>query len=127
MFAQSAPPHEVPQTMLSPVLGPHTTSLHFVSAQLVPQTMLSSSSTDPRMRLPQSSGRVQTVPHTTESPSAVLGAPQVTSSRHAFASERRIPPPMRWFPQLMCLFHGVGSDIACASPPDADVASDLAT
>ena len=33
----------------------------------------------------------------------------MTSVRHAFASGLSTPPPMRWLPQLMWAFQGVGS------------------
>ena len=89
----------LPDDWALPALTPFNeawfTSLHFASEQLVPHTMLSSSSIDPRMMLPQSSARLHTLPQTMLLPSAVFDAPQVTSSRHAFASGFSTPPPMR--------------------------------
>ena len=43
------------------------------------------------------------------SPSSVVDAPHITSVRQALARGLSTPPPMRWLPQLMCAFHGVGS------------------
>src|SRR5512144_3302728 len=84
VFEQSSPPHVVPQTMLCS------------SALVVPQTILPSSGEE-LLIVPQSSVE-QTVPHTIVSPASVLAAPQVTSTRHALASGRSTPPPIRWFP-----------------------------
>ena len=94
---------------------------------LVPQTMLSSSlqcPTRPCLRRRRCSrprrrslSRADGAPDDRVSRRRCVAEPQMTSARHAFASGRSTPPPMRWLPQLMCLFHGVGSRSArCPEP-----------
>jgi len=89
--------------------------------------MLSSSDEEPFIVVVQSSVREQTLPQTMVSPWRVLAAPHVTSRRHALASGRSTPPPMRWLPQLMCRFHGVGSLTLPGDGKDAFAANIFAT
>ena len=63
------------------------------------------------------------VPQTMVFPSSVVEEPHMTFAPHAFASGRSMPPPMRWLPQLMCLFQAVGS----ATEESAPLANDFAS
>src|ERR1700730_7312682 len=106
-LSQSAPPHSVPQMMLSPSNDvpqmmlllkssdvPHRMFVRaavpqmILSPSLVPQMMLSPSPAVPQMMLSPS------VP-------SVLALPQTTPVPQAFLLGTRMPPFIRWLPQMM--------------------------
>src|SRR5687768_12172812 len=95
---------DVPQTMVCAWVVPHT----MLSSSVAPHTTMSPFGAVLQLELLQLFSR-HTLPQTIGSPFSVRADPHMTSAAHAFASGRSTPPPMRWLPQLMCLFQGVGS------------------
>ena len=111
--------HAVPQTMLPQSAAAAGRAPDDIVARVGgPHTMLSPSAACPSTSVVVVGGAPdahyvrpsapQTVPQATASPAAVRLEPHITSVLQALAFGRSTPPPMRWLPQLMCVFHGRG-------------------